>query len=65
MKSAGIGAAAVALRGQDSAHAVASVKSLVFDVFGTVVDWRGSIVEEGRTWGKTNSTYGELRLDSS
>jgi 2-haloacid dehalogenase len=30
----------------------ASVKALVFDVFGTVVDWRGSIVEEGKAWGK-------------
>jgi 2-haloacid dehalogenase len=30
----------------------ASVKALLFDVFGTVVDWRGSIVGEGRAWGK-------------
>lgn len=30
-----------------NAHAV---KALLFDVFGTVVDWRGSIIEEGRTW---------------
>jgi 2-haloacid dehalogenase len=29
-----------------------SVKALVFDVFGTVVDWRGSISEEGAAWGK-------------
>ena len=28
-------------------------KALVFDTFGTVVDWRGSIVEEGAAWGKT------------
>jgi 2-haloacid dehalogenase len=27
-------------------------KALVFDTFGTVVDWRGSIVEEGKAWGK-------------
>jgi 2-haloacid dehalogenase len=27
------------------------VKALLFDVFGTVVDWRGSIIEEGRAWG--------------
>jgi 2-haloacid dehalogenase len=59
VKSAGIGAVAAALRGidsafaQDSAHGVASVKALVFDTFGTVVDWRGSIVEEGTAWGKT------------
>ena len=27
------------------------IKALVFDVFGTVVDWRGSIVREGeRVW---------------
>lgn len=25
-------------------------KAVVFDVFGTVVDWRSSIIEEGRTW---------------
>jgi 2-haloacid dehalogenase len=28
------------------------VKALVFDVFGTVVDWRGSIIAEGRTLGR-------------
>jgi 2-haloacid dehalogenase len=28
-------------------------KALVFDTFGTVVDWRGSIIEEGKAWGKT------------
>ena len=26
---------------------VSQVKALVFDVFGTVVDWRGSITREG------------------
>ena len=29
------------------------VKALVFDTFGTVVDWRGSIIAEGAVWGKT------------
>jgi 2-haloacid dehalogenase len=59
VKSAGIGVVAVALRGinaaraQDSTRTVASVKALVFDTFGTVVDWRGSIIEEGTAWGKT------------
>ena len=59
VKSAGIGAVAGALRGinteraQGAAHAAGSVKALVFDVFGTVVDWRGSIIEEGTAWGKT------------
>jgi 2-haloacid dehalogenase len=58
VKSAAIGAAAAALQGidsaaaQDSARPVAAVKALVFDTFGTVVDWRGSIVEEGEAWGK-------------
>jgi 2-haloacid dehalogenase len=28
------------------------VKALAFDVFGTVVDWRGSIVREGAQWSK-------------
>jgi len=29
------------------------VKALVFDVFGTVVDSRGSIIREGTQWGRT------------
>ncbi len=29
-----------------------AVKALVFDVFGTVVDWRGSLIREGRCLGK-------------
>jgi len=28
------------------------VKALLFDTFGTVVDWRTSIIEEGNAWGK-------------
>jgi 2-haloacid dehalogenase len=28
------------------------VKALVFDTFGTVVDWRSSIIREGAVWGK-------------
>jgi 2-haloacid dehalogenase len=27
-------------------------KALIFDTFGTVVDWRGSIIEEGKAWSK-------------
>ena len=27
-------------------------KALVFDTFGTLVDWRGSIIAEGTAWGK-------------
>lgn len=30
-----------------------AVKALVFDTFGTVVDWRSSIIEEGTEWGKS------------
>jgi 2-haloacid dehalogenase len=55
IKSAGIGVAAAALRGAGSVRAQEpsrAVKALVFDTFGTVVDWRGSIVEEGNAWGK-------------
>lgn len=34
-----------------SAEAAApAVKALLFDVFGTVVDWRGSIIREGAQW---------------
>jgi 2-haloacid dehalogenase len=30
--------------------ALASIKALAFDVFGTVVDWRSTIIQEGQTW---------------
>jgi 2-haloacid dehalogenase len=29
-----------------------SIKALTFDVFGTVVDWRGSIIREGEAFGR-------------
>lgn len=29
------------------------LKALLFDVFGTAVDWRGSIIREGAQWGQT------------
>ena len=32
--------------------ASARVKALVFDVFGTVVDWRGSVIREGEALGR-------------
>jgi 2-haloacid dehalogenase len=28
------------------------VKALVFDTFGTIVDWRSSVIAEGMNWGK-------------
>ena len=30
-----------------------TTQALLFDVFGTVVDWRGSIVAEGEAWGRS------------
>ena len=39
------------MRGSQS-DAPASINALVFDVFGTVVDWRGSIIREGELLGK-------------
>jgi 2-haloacid dehalogenase len=32
---------------------IAAVKALVFDVFGTVVDWRSSLIADFTTWGAT------------
>lgn len=32
------------------------VKALAFDVFGTVVDWRGSIIDEGAAFDKARGT---------
>ncbi len=37
-----------------------SVKALLFDVFGTVVDWRSSIIDEGRALG---ARIGNERVD--
>jgi 2-haloacid dehalogenase len=34
------------------ARPTTEVKALAFDVFGTVVDWRGSIIREGRALGR-------------
>jgi 2-haloacid dehalogenase len=53
----GLGAAALAPLAQNilqsQARPVASsVKAIVFDTFGTVVDWRGSIIAEGAAWNK-------------
>jgi len=44
----------VAIMGVEPVRAQArGVKAMVFDTFGTVVDWRGSIIAEGAAWGKT------------
>ena len=34
------------------------VKALTFDVFGTVVDWRGSITREGEALARTKNIHG-------
>ena len=31
---------------------ISQVKALVFDVFGTVVDWRTSLIKDFRAWGE-------------
>jgi len=33
---------------------VSAVKALVFDVFGTVVDWRTSLINDFTKWGEAN-----------
>jgi len=38
--------------GRAQAESAAIPKALVFDTFGTVVDWRGSIIAEGNAWNK-------------
>ncbi|MGC2781814.1 MAG: haloacid dehalogenase type II [Bradyrhizobium sp.] len=35
------------------------VKALVFDVFGTVVDWRSSLINDFTTWSKTRGIQGD------
>jgi 2-haloacid dehalogenase len=49
------GASAWPSGSQDASRPLApsrgGIKALVFDVFGTVVDWRGSILREGQEWG--------------
>lgn len=38
---------------------LSAIKALTFDVFGTTVDWRGSIIREGEHWGRAKG----LRID--
>ena len=65
IKSLSAGAATISfptlrdLRGQTPARSISSIKAIVFDVFGTIVDWRGSIIEEGTAWGKAR----QLNID--
>lgn len=43
---------------RDTVVTDASCKALLFDVFGTVVDWRTSIVREGEAFGRDNGVMG-------
>jgi len=52
-QAASIGAAAAVTVSKLRAQTPPPVKALVFDTFGTVVDWRGSIIAEGMAWGKS------------
>jgi len=33
-------------RGEGTSSAIGQIKALAFDVFGTVVDWRGSVIRD-------------------
>jgi 2-haloacid dehalogenase len=46
-----------ALRGQDVMQGSTTVKALVFDTFGTIVDWRSSVIAEGVAWGKAKGLH--------
>ncbi len=35
------------------------VKALLFDVFGTVVDWRGSLIDNFTRWGSAKGIDGD------
>src|SRR5215470_8630135 len=52
LKLLGLGAAMGVVPEFGSAKPAVMPKALVFDTFGTVVDWRGSIIEEGTALGK-------------
>jgi 2-haloacid dehalogenase len=59
LKGIGSSAAAIsfsewnsAVRAQDIGQGSATVKALVFDIFGTVVDWRSSVIAESAVRGK-------------
>jgi 2-haloacid dehalogenase len=40
------------IKAQELRQGSTTVKALVFDVFGTIVDWRGSVIAEGVAWGR-------------
>jgi 2-haloacid dehalogenase len=61
MSGAGMmsGSAAMAAAPNSPVAIRLGVKALVFDVFGTVVDWRGSIIREATQWGQAK----DLQID--
>ena len=61
--SGGFGVLAGARKGLAQATKIMGVKALVFDTFGTVVDWRDSIIAEGAAWGKASGSVGGLNID--
>jgi hypothetical protein len=59
LKGVGSSAAAISfselnspIRAQDIRQGSTTVKALVFDIFGTIVDWRSSVIAEGVAWGQ-------------
>jgi 2-haloacid dehalogenase len=48
---------ASAIQAQDVKHDLTTVKALVFDTFGTIVDWRNSVIEEGVALGKAKGLH--------
>jgi 2-haloacid dehalogenase len=43
----------------NTSSGVPAVKALVFDVFGTVVDWRTSLIDDFTAWSKTRGIQGD------
>lgn len=43
--------------GAGDSPAKATPKALLFDTFGTIVDWRGSIIAEGAVWGEQKKLH--------
>ena len=46
--------ARAAVRGAGTVVPGSGIKALLFDVFGTVVDWRGSVIREASAFGQTH-----------
>ena len=46
--TAAVISAAAAEESTDSQKSLRNIKALTFDVFGTVVDWRSSVIREGQ-----------------